>query len=609
VTQLLLVLTCAGLSASLPAGSPLLGGGRDSFGYTWLDSDTAAPGAPAYRWFDIRSCGTRIQGLGDDNVVGPFPLWFEFHYYWYNVNSVLVGSNGYVTFNDNMPAPAPFPRLPNPARPNNLLAPLMSDLDFSGSGNPSNAFYWTNPTLDTFIVEFDSVRFWSTGGCNSFEVILSLPDSSIAFMYRRQSGAPYGGWLPGNASVGMEDVTGTYGSSYLYGNIPSQDSIHDSLAIRFRYPSRPDPNIRDAAVWRVMNEENGAFVRFDRPVVNLWAKVRNCGTGNTYGYPVYCAVRNQADSLVFADTLMTGTQVPGQIDSLGFMPAWIPETTGQYTLKVVTALDNDIWRRNDTVISEVRIIIGIHGELAYDDGLADTGITWWSRPGGFANRFEIEQYLVPEVTFIQACLSSRAPRGCTLGLFAADGSSGSPGTRLADTVIVVSAPAPTWYRYDLPVPVVITAGVFYVGVVSDADTGLRYAMDRTLPMSRQGWEFTGAWQRSRFRDECDAMLRAEVTLLSGLESQDRNPARIGLSVYPNPSSGIVRFQLPRGRFALDRLEILDASGRIVRALPAGGTEVVWDGRTESGTPAPAGIYFLNLTAPGGAETRRLVLLR
>ena len=59
------------------------GGGPDSFGYRYLDSDTTCPGSPVFNWVEIKSIGTRVTGLGDDNYAGPFGIGFEFPYYGY----------------------------------------------------------------------------------------------------------------------------------------------------------------------------------------------------------------------------------------------------------------------------------------------------------------------------------------------------------------------------------------------------------------------------------------------------------------------------------------------------------------------------------------------
>lgn len=90
--------------------------------------------------------------------------------------------------------------------------------------------------------------------------------------------------------------------------------------------------------------------------------------------------------------------------------------------------------------------------------------------------------------------------------------------------------------------------------------------------------------------------------------------RVGIrSLWPNPSHGRVnvRFELPAATPAT--LGIYDVSGRELRsfAIDAGNAsrELSWDGDDAAGRPAPAGIYWMRLTAPTGRQARSIVLLR
>jgi flagellar hook assembly protein FlgD len=65
------------------------------------------------------------------------------------------------------------------------------------------------------------------------------------------------------------------------------------------------------------------------------------------------------------------------------------------------------------------------------------------------------------------------------------------------------------------------------------------------------------------------------------------------------------------------LDIFDVQGRLVRRLlkselAAGPHEARWDGRDEHGRKAPAGSYYLRLTAKGAGSavplTRKIILL-
>ncbi|MBM3318148.1 MAG: hypothetical protein FJY75_09910 [Candidatus Eisenbacteria bacterium] len=62
------------------------------------------------------------------------------------------------------------------------------------------------------------------------------------------------------------------------------------------------------------------------------------------------------------------------------------------------------------------------------------------------------------------------------------------------------------------------------------------------------------------------------------------------------------------------LKAYDANGRLIRTLldrtlPAGVHLLRWDGRTDQGSPAPAGVYFMRLTGAGREEVMRSVLVR
>ncbi|HRU23664.1 MAG TPA: FlgD immunoglobulin-like domain containing protein, partial [Candidatus Latescibacteria bacterium] len=73
-------------------------------------------------------------------------------------------------------------------------------------------------------------------------------------------------------------------------------------------------------------------------------------------------------------------------------------------------------------------------------------------------------------------------------------------------------------------------------------------------------------------------------------------------------------------FTLDRssavdLTVYDVQGRVVRRLisgahlEAGDHRVTWDGQTENGSSAGAGVYFVRLSAGNETRVRRMTLIR
>src|SRR4029453_2465103 len=80
--------------------------------------------------------------------------------------------------------------------------------------------------------------------------------------------------------------------------------------------------------------------------------------------------------------------------------------------------------------------------------------------------------------------------------------------------------------------------------------------------------------------------------------------------FPNPARGYCSLEYA-GATAVTTLPIYDAVGRQIRSLtsaaPAGRFD--WDGRTERGDLAPAGVYLLRLASAGRLAGRTAVLLR
>ncbi len=76
---------------------------------------------------------------------------------------------------------------------------------------------------------------------------------------------------------------------------------------------------------------------------------------------------------------------------------------------------------------------------------------------------------------------------------------------------------------------------------------------------------------------------------------------------PNPFRGRTVFRAPPASGPV-AVSVFDASGRRVRAL-AGTAAVTWDGRTDAGTPAPAGVYSCRVTIGRYESWHRVTLTR
>ncbi len=571
------------------------GGGPDPYGYKYLDSDTTCPGAPTYAWREIKGVGTQVTGLGDDNVLGPFNIGFDFPYYWYKVTNVYVGSNGYIAFHDNSLDASPFQHLPSATRPNNTLAPLMSDIDCSAGGS---VWYWGNS--DSFIVEYDSCQFWNTGGNNTFQIILVKADSSIIFQYKEQSGAPYNGWAPDNNQTGIENVSGNVGLSYLSGNTPPENMYKPALAVRFIPPESTNYQVHDAGVRNAMNDRNGGSFFLNNAPVAFWAVVKNFGNQPEGSFKSYARVKRSSGSVVFFDSIETSVPTPGDIDSIVFPNTWTPSTNGAYLIEVIAKLVGDVLPTNDTAKVETRVVT-LPGTLTYDKGTPDAFYSW-NGPGGYGCRFVPPVYPC-SITSIKFMGGSQTGVTCAFGLFDDNGPGGSPG----DTFYIqdVSVSTQNWYTVNLSSPAVITEGAFFVGAMSATSSDPSFGMDSIAPYSGQSWEYTGVWAPSRDAWVRDAMFNAMVTATGIEEWIGPAPvlAPVRIEANPNPFGTQTQLRLANPRGTETALEVYDAAGNLVRTVTLERGRATLDGRGLS-----EGIYFAQVE---GRETpvTKLVVCR
>ena len=192
-------------------------GGPDLYGYIWRDSDD--PNGPIFSWTDIRTTGTLVTGLGDDNYVGPFPLGFTFNYYGTDYTQFYIGSNGFVGFGppnaynqyNNIP-------IPSTSDPDNILAWSWDDF------RPINGTVYYQTIGSQLIVQFvDYEDFSGTGQINA-QVVLDA-NGSIRFQYLSLLGS-YDGT---SSTIGIENQTGNDGLQVSFNAL----YLHDSLAIEF----------------------------------------------------------------------------------------------------------------------------------------------------------------------------------------------------------------------------------------------------------------------------------------------------------------------------------------------------------------------------------------
>jgi flagellar hook assembly protein FlgD len=148
-------------------------------------------------------------------------------------------------------------------------------------------------------------------------------------------------------------------------------------------------------------------------------------------------------------------------------------------------------------------------------------------------------------------------------------------------------------QFDIGSYISLTDRVMLRFIASD------YGQENTVEALVDDIEITGCSSAAGLDDEHLETTSDEVTLL-GIE---RNPFTQATHVF---------FAVTRRVRA--KVRIYDARGRLIRNLldaevEQGYHSLVWAGRTTSGHPASAGVYFVRLEAEGKIKTAKAILNR
>ncbi len=187
-----------------------------------------------YDWVEISVIGTNTGVTGDDQTLGPFNIGFNFPFYnEEEFNRVWICSNGWMSFQLTTSTAYTNAAIPNGQTPNNLLCPYWDDLTpYTGSG----IYYYHDVANERFIVQYDDVPHYSTGGSYTFEVIL-YTDGKIDFMYNEMIHG-----TANSATVGCENAAGDEGHQVTY-NGSGPLNPENEMGIRLYVAAEPPTDV------------------------------------------------------------------------------------------------------------------------------------------------------------------------------------------------------------------------------------------------------------------------------------------------------------------------------------------------------------------------------
>jgi len=578
-------------------------GGPDDYGYSWEDNDNG--GSPEYNWIDITSIGTELEGLADDNSIGPIFMGFDFPYYWYEVDRMWIGSNGYVSFSSSANFAHPFAGIPTSAAPNVLVAVLTGDLDFTAGTNPQ-CFYYSND-VDTFIVSYLNVPEYAQPNTSSHtcQVIFSAADTTIKFQY----GPNTGDFTDTNGAnmtvIGIENVNGLVGLEYQHNNTVDSLMWHENLAIEI-HPD-PDPSfvIHDFGVLDGFhNGSGGVFVQNNAPYT-MRAIVKNFGNQPESFLEVNCQVYGTTyNEQVIVEALEAGEAV-----TVEFSAPFIPTSTGDYRVFFTTSMtDDDVPVNNSKTCELVSYVLP--QELSFVDDLPEASRSWSGDHSGYGFEFQVpEPIRMTQASFYVDGITLPGPAYVWV---LPDNGSGNPDESnpiAGDTLNITTG---GWIDVDFSGDNLTFAAdeLFWVVALHAFQGTFTFGMDASAPLnlSYRGWEHVGGMSPSRYAEVEDPMFKIEAEAAVGIDDEQLPTTFSVAQNYPNPFNASTNISFTLENSADVSIEIYNLIGQNIANLSghyqSGENTVNWDASDIS-----SGLYFYKIAVGESSETRKMVLIK
>ncbi len=504
-------------------------GGPDKFGYTWKDS--REPDGPKYSWFEIPANTDRVvTGLGDDNVMGPFPIGGKFIFYWYPVDKFWVGANGYIGFK-NVNIASPFPTIPDSTTQKyNFIAPLMNDLNFAGKGNKGKVLY--HITKDSLIVSYINVPFWAPSytpytGSNTFQIILNRADKSITFNYKKQIGPS-----ESTITVGIENLTGSIG-------LQTSDSLRpEAYSIKFYYPDSTTFKISDGGInWNTSDGGKGFFMSYPSGKLPLVTDIINFGNQNIENYSVSGKVTDPFGKVIVNSEVNVSETLLASDDTIIRFPVdFTPEITGSHSfITKISGVMYDKFSSDDTLNQEIVSVDTSRRQmnLTYaKEGIKTGTISWQGGVGGVGMYFKPPVYPAKLVSTDFVIVFKPDTSTFYVKIYDDKGLNGMPGN-LIDSVLVETENIQILHKTVVPVKsnIIIYSGGVYVSWVQKGDR-ISLAVDMSPPFSKQTFEvLSGTFAQYRDFEKGDFFIGLNIEK-SGIDD-------IGVSSISNPVKNAV----------------------------------------------------------------------
>jgi hypothetical protein len=620
----LLVLSSLCIMTSRGLFAQVTNTGTDAFGYGF-STNLATTNPAVYSWIDISSTGTRVTGLGDDNVVSSIPLGIDFKYYWNTYNSVNVGSNGYIMFGDNSliaQGANGMPTIPFQSDgKSNFIAPLMADLTFvsSADGSPLKGAKVLYQTVgDKFVITYDSVRFWNNGatgdpvtetsGMNTFQVVLDATTNNIQVNYKSCTGPAFTG-STGVVSMGMENLTGGLGLRWrrlTSGTFNTLGLPAANSATVVRYPAASTYSFIDVQAKAVFYPDNKGGAAFTSIPKTIEAYVKNAGTVKISApCTARVLVSDINDNAIYNQSVILDSLAQGEQRLVSFpVPLEPGDTAGNFKVRLSTSMSGDQYANNNQIFTKLIVLDSTQGSVDLKFTAARPGTVTDSRQlvGGMIFDAPYQPMVISDITAdliwpdIDGWAASNIPgvqdslTNTRIEVYLGDGPGGSRGSLIDSFTIanetdwaaeVIGEEFGTTgtllnkiirFKHKLPVPYWWESNHrIYVGAIHNLKTNFIWNAPYAevypvgTPASGRCLEITaGVWGENRGKDSLDVAL--------GIVGNPVVPATMNISTFNNIICGTEVFDVPfnitGGPFEssnIFKLELSQPNGSFVNA--------------------------------------------
>ncbi|MDZ7742105.1 MAG: carboxypeptidase regulatory-like domain-containing protein [Bacteroidota bacterium] len=537
-------------------------GGPDDFGYVWIDSDET--GGPDFNWIDISTTGTEVTGLGDDDIIGPFNIGFNFPFYGEDNSQFWINSNGVIGFTDDEIS-LTNSSIPTGDSETNFIAWFWDDLD---PAPPTQIFYENLGNM--LVIQFEHYFEYPDGGEWVDAEMILYPTGQIKIQYDYFEP----GFDMAGMTIGLQSPDQNVGLQVAY----NTSYAHDGLALMFDLPAHFIIDVEPAHGFISSGSEQEIIMTYSAEnygpgtytedldlitnalapndelaipnIMHVYTPAQFAGTvtdANTSG-PIEGAIVRATylpdpDINFSTSTNPTGDYTlvvdPGdymvEFDKVGYQSFMDPDTNAAEG--VVTPLDAMMWEElykpgwvtatvneNDTeCLVEWSVPWGAY-EVLYDDGSADDYLVYSVAGNAHAVKFTPAGYPATIMGGSVFVGDGSFPvgsdfLGSTFGmaLIDDDGTDGMPGTVLDSIEVEVDNYG--WIDFaDLNAT--ITDGDFYLAMFqgSTPPNAAPIGIDQTIPTVYRSYTFIGGganiWSLSAYQD---FMIRA---IVAGPQSGD-----------------------------------------------------------------------------------------